>query len=77
MKQILLVPELRELLTAGENETLRRFCEEGHPAIVAELVSGLDSSEIWQILRLLPVNTEKLAANTKAAADKLGVGSRS
>jgi len=57
MKQILLVPELRELLTARENETLRRFCEEGHPAIVAELVSGLDSSEIWQILRLLPVNS--------------------
>lgn len=57
MKQTLLVPELRELLAAGEDQTLRRFCEEGHPAIVAELVSGLEASEIWHILRLLPVNS--------------------
>ncbi|MBN1489074.1 MAG: magnesium transporter [Phycisphaerae bacterium] len=56
MKQTLLVPELRELLAERRTDSLRRFCEEGHPAIVAELIGGLDPGEIWQILRLLPVN---------------------
>ena len=55
MKQTLLVPELRELLAAGMDESLRRFCQEGHPAVVAELISGLSAAEIWRILRLLPV----------------------
>lgn len=55
MKQTLLVPELRELLEANDLETLRRFCTDHHPATVAELISGLEASEIWQILHLLNV----------------------
>lgn len=47
MKQTLLVPELRELLAAGQSEALHRFCTEGHPATVAELMSGLESAETW------------------------------
>jgi magnesium transporter len=55
MKQILLVPELRELLAARDTETIRRFCTERHPATVAELISGLDAGEIWRVLHLLGV----------------------
>jgi magnesium transporter len=55
MRQTLLVPDLRDLLTARRHDSLRRFCEQGHPAIVSQLISGLDSQEIWSILRLLPV----------------------
>ncbi|MFP3938039.1 MAG: magnesium transporter [Phycisphaerae bacterium] len=55
MKQLLLVPELRELLAAGDTETLREFCAETHPATVAELLSGLEADEIWRILHLLGV----------------------
>jgi len=57
MKQVLLVPELRELLADGDGETLRRFCTGSHPATVAELISGLEPQEIWRILHLLPVRT--------------------
>lgn len=32
-KNPLLVPELREMLAAGESKTLRDFCESGHPAV--------------------------------------------
>jgi len=55
MKQVLLVPELRELLAANDTETLRRFCITNHPATVAELLSGLDAGEIWRILHLIGV----------------------
>jgi Mg2+ transporter MgtE len=55
MKQVLLVPELRELPAANETETIRRFCTETHPATVAELISGLDAAEVWQVLHLLGV----------------------
>ena len=55
MRQVLLVPELRELLTGGEFDTIRHFCAESHPATVAELISGLEGGEIWQVLHLLDV----------------------
>lgn len=55
MKQTLLVPEFRELLASNEAAVIRQFCVETHPATVAELIGGLKSSEIWQILHLLPV----------------------
>lgn len=56
MKQTLLVPELRELLSTNNVAVIRQFCDETHPAVVAELIGGLDSSEIRQILHLLPVS---------------------
>lgn len=55
MKQTLLVPELRELLASGDFQTIRAFCDETHPATVAELIGGLETPEIWSILHLLPV----------------------
>ncbi len=55
MKQVLLVPELRELLEAGNVEPIRRFCTENHPATVAELISGLEAEEIWRVLHLMDV----------------------
>jgi len=50
-KNPLLVPELREMLAAGESKNLRDFCESGHPAVIAELVSALSSEEAWMVLR--------------------------
>ncbi|NLW86094.1 MAG: magnesium transporter [Planctomycetes bacterium] len=54
MRQTLLVPELRELLQAGQMDTLRSFVVESHPGTAAELLSGLETDEIWRILLLLP-----------------------
>ncbi|MBN2419408.1 MAG: magnesium transporter [Deltaproteobacteria bacterium] len=50
-KNPLLVPELREMLAAGESKALRDFCESGHPAVIAELLSALSSEEAWTVLR--------------------------
>lgn len=50
-KNPLLVPELREMLAAGDSKALRDFCESGHPAIIAELISPLSSEEAWTVLR--------------------------
>ena len=60
MASTLLVPELRELLAAGDTEALRQFCERGQRAVVADLLSGLDPEEILQVLRAaeLPARAE-------------------
>ncbi len=55
MRQFLIVPELRELLAANDEASIRSFCESSHPATVAELLSGLESFEIWRILHMIPV----------------------
>jgi len=49
-KNPLLVPELREMLAAGEAQALRDFCKSGHPAVIAELISALSSEEAWSVL---------------------------
>jgi magnesium transporter len=49
-KNPLIVPELREMLTAGNAKALRDFCEAGHPALVAELISALSAEETWAVL---------------------------
>lgn len=60
MKNPLLVPELRELIESGNNEALRVFCESGHPATIAEMISALDHDEAWVVLRhaVLPLRAE-------------------
>ncbi|MBP6124719.1 MAG: magnesium transporter [Phycisphaerae bacterium] len=53
MTNPILIPELRELLAENDTETIRKFCQQNHPAAIAELICGLEPSEIWQILHLL------------------------
>jgi len=55
VRQTLLVPELRELLKSDDLDTLRRFCRQAHPESVAELLSGLETPEIWRVLHCLDV----------------------
>jgi magnesium transporter len=56
----LLVPELRELLATGNIKAIQTFCETGHPALVAEMISALPATEVWEILRQvdLPLRSE-------------------
>ena len=49
-KNPLLVPELRELIAAGDVTTLHEFCEAAHPAAIAELLAALEPKEAWTIL---------------------------
>lgn len=49
-KNPLLVPELREMLAAGNTQALRDFCEDLHPAAAAELISALSAAETRAVL---------------------------
>ena len=50
-KNPLVVPELRELLAAGDTKALQDFCESGHPATIAEMIAPLEAPEAWGVLR--------------------------
>ncbi|GAB4338605.1 MAG: magnesium transporter [Candidatus Abyssubacteria bacterium] len=50
MKNVLLVPELREFLAEGDVQNLREFCESTHPAQIAEFLGGLTHEEIQRVL---------------------------
>jgi magnesium transporter len=58
MKNPILVPEFREFLSQNNIESLREICEAEHPAIVAECLSALTPSEIWQVIRHVPVELQ-------------------
>ncbi len=47
----LLIPELQEMLAAGNLDAVQHFCETGHPAAVADLISALPEGEIWAVLK--------------------------
>lgn len=49
MKNVLLVPELRELIATADTEGLREFCNATHPAFIAEFLNGLTTPEIHQV----------------------------
>ena len=51
IKNPLVVPELRELIAAGDAKALQTFCKTGHPAVVAEMISALPGKEAWEVLR--------------------------
>jgi len=47
----LFLPEIREMLAENNDEHLREFCYELHPARTAEYIEGLSASEIWELLQ--------------------------
>ncbi len=55
MRNPLLVPDLRELIHAGENDVLRDFFSDHHPAQVAEILDDFEDDEGDKLLDLLPV----------------------
>jgi magnesium transporter len=50
VKNVLLVPELREMLAEGNTENLREFCLSAHPASIADFLGGLTAEEIRRVL---------------------------
>src|SRR3954447_17238251 len=53
MRNPLLVPDLRELIQAGETAALRDFFGDHHPAHIAEMLDDLEPDEGDTILGLL------------------------
>lgn len=54
MRNPLLVPDLRELIEAGEDEVLREFFGDHHPARTAEIIDDLEPGEGDRVLDILP-----------------------
>ena len=46
----LLLPELREMLSTGDEEELSAVMTELHPATIADFSEGLSVEETWQLL---------------------------
>ena len=53
LRNPLIIPDLRELLREGEQEGLREFFEDYHPARVAEVLEDLEPEEADAIFGLL------------------------
>jgi magnesium transporter len=51
MVNTLFLPELREMLTTGNQIELTEFCEALHPGRTAEFMEGLTATETWDVLR--------------------------
>lgn len=51
MINTLYLPELREMLSSGDEEGLREFCTALHPARTAEFMEGLTGPEAWSVLK--------------------------
>jgi magnesium transporter len=67
MRNPLLVPDLRELLQAGESGALREFFQDLHPARVAEVIEDLEPAESETIFNLLEPRTRAQAMSYLAA----------
>src|SRR5215470_9245498 len=50
MSHPLFGPELKEMLDAGDTEQMRMFCQELHPATVAEAIDDFSATDIWRVL---------------------------
>ncbi len=53
MKNLLIYPELKELIKAEDWNTFKEICEELHPAEIAELISVVEPQEVWKFLENL------------------------
>jgi len=54
----LLLPELRELLAAGDHATISKLLKELHPASIADITEGLEVDETWKVLTSAPVERQ-------------------
>lgn len=50
MKNNILVPEMREIIQAGNWSLFREICEDLYPVEIAEFLSALEPDEIWTLL---------------------------
>ena len=57
MLNTLFLPEIREMLAAGDKNGLSEFCTAIHPAGTAEFMEALTADEAWQVLQFADEQT--------------------
>ncbi len=58
MPNVLLLPELREMLAVGDEPALQAVVNELHPATVADFSEGLEVDETWRLLAHAPIDRQ-------------------
>lgn len=56
MRNLLLYPEIKELIKSEDWNTFREICDELHPAEIAELISIVEPEEVWIFLESLDLS---------------------
>jgi len=56
MINVLLLPELREMLANNDQAELQQFCTAMNPTRTAEFMEGLNDEEAWQVLKATDVH---------------------
>ena len=69
MPNLLLLPELRELLTERDDKTLAEVLADLHPATIADFSEGLSVEETWQLLDE-PPSTGRPRSSRSSTCDK-------
>ena len=54
----LLLPDLRIMLDEDDEQGLAEFCDVLYPAVTAEVLEGLETDEIWQVLSHCDLNRQ-------------------
>jgi magnesium transporter len=55
MKNLILLPELKEILETHNWQVLKDLSEDIHPAEFAELISALEPEEVWELIEKLEI----------------------
>jgi magnesium transporter len=50
MQKILISTDIKRLMKSEDNSALQKFCEDKHPADIADILSSLAPTEIWKVL---------------------------
>ena len=64
MVNVLLLPELRELLADGDEATLSSVLIDMHAASIAEFSEGLTVEETWQLFDRAPWRGRRRSSNS-------------
>lgn len=57
MKNLILLPELKEIIEKKSWSQFVEICKEIHPAEIADLLSSLAPNEVWQLIEKVDLET--------------------
>jgi magnesium transporter len=55
MKNLILLPEFKEIIETQNWQVFKDICEDSHPAEIADLLSALEPKEIWELIEKLEI----------------------
>jgi magnesium transporter len=56
MKNLILLPEFKEIIETQNWQLFKDICEDSHPAEIADLLSALEPKEVWELIEKLEIS---------------------